>query len=498
MPGPVPFHAPDRSYIDLLPEPALITAGPWVAGGADILHVNDRFCALTGYAAAELEGRNTRLLHGPRSDMAPPRPGQAAALAPEGGGEGWLYQKNGAEFYARWNHRPLTAAPDGPLLVVYHDQTELWRQREALLRSEKLDTVGLLAGGMAHDFNNLLSIINGYCEILGPKIADQTGPARDLREIHRAGLKASAIARQILQFSRRESTEPQVINFNTLTREISEIIRRVCGESIAVELRLASDLGNARINATRFQQVLLNLVFNARDAMPNGGRLTLRTRNQTLAADNPSGLSAGDYVAMEVSDQGTGIPPDVLRRIFEPFYTTKPHGTGLGLPFAQRLLRLARGDLVVESTVGRGTTFTLWLPETAEPEELSITVLSTLPVTQGSESVLVIEQEDALRKMITGILAIDGYAVSDAASAEDAERLGGSPQLIIADTASPEGRRILQLFRAKNPALLLISTANEPPPWPDRSGRSLAHLTKPFVLSCLIQEVRRLLDSQNR
>lgn len=500
MSGPVQPHAPDRSFIDLLPEPALITAGRWIAGGADILFVNDRFCALTGYAAAELEGRNTRLLHGPRSDMAPPRPGPPAASGGtgEGGAEGWLYQKSGAEFYARWNHRPLTAGPDGPLLVVYHDQTELWRQREALLRSEKLDTVGLLAGGMAHDFNNLLSIINGYCEILGPKIAGQAGPAKDLREIHRAGLKASAIARQILEFSRRERTEPQVINFNTLTREISEIIRRACGDGITVELRLASDLGNARINATRFQQVLLNLVFNARDAMPDGGRLTLRTRNQGLAPDNPAGLPAGDYVAMEVSDEGAGIAPAALGRIFEPFYTTKSHGTGLGLPFARRIVHQARGHLAVESTPGRGTKFTLWLPETAEPEELSLTVLSTLPVTQGTETVLVIEQEETLRKMITGILALDGYTVADAASAEDAERLGGSPQLVIADTASPEGRRILQHFHVTNPALLLVSTANEPPPWADRSGRSLAHLSKPFALSSLLQEVRRLLDSQSR
>ena len=142
-------------------------------------------------------------------------------------------------------------------VVIYQDCSEMWRQREALIHSQKIGTVGLLAGGMAHDFNNLLSIINGYCEIMGPKLGTHVA-RKDLNEIHRAGLKASAIARQILEFSRRHDTEASVVNFNTLIREVADIIRRVCGDGIEVQLRLASDLGNARINPVHFQQVLLN------------------------------------------------------------------------------------------------------------------------------------------------------------------------------------------------------------------------------------------------
>lgn len=486
----------DRAWLDALPEPALLTAGGWTGGGAEILHANDRFCALTGYTAAELAGRNTRLLHGPRTDVTLLRLGRpAGAAAPEGGAEGWLYQKDGTEFYAQWNYRPCTADPAGPLVVIYHDHTEFWRQREALLRSQKLDTLGLLASGVAHDFNNLLSIINGYCEILGPKIAGQAAAEKDLREIHRAGLKAAAISRQILEFSRRQESETVVINYNTLIREISEILRRVCGEEITLELRLASDLGNARINPTHFHQVLLNLCFNARDAMPRGGRLTIRTRNHPGAAgtDKP-----GPYVAVEVADEGAGIAPADLARLFEPFYTTKPHGTGLGLAIAQRIVRQAHGHLAVESTVGRGTRFTLLLPETAEPEQVSTTVLSTLPATQGTESLLVIEQEEALRKMITGILGLDGYAVTEAASVEDAGRQPGRPQLIIADTATAAGQRQLERFLSANPALLLVSTAATPPAWAGRAGGGFVHLPKPFALSSLLQEVRRLLDAKTK
>ncbi|WP_169829277.1 ATP-binding protein [Lacunisphaera limnophila] len=488
--------------IDVLPEPALITAGSWEAGGVDILHVNDRFCALTGYTAAELEGRNTRLLHGPRTDAALLRQARAAgASAREGSGEGWLYQKAGTEFFAQWNYRPLTPAAAGPLVVVYHDHSEFWRQREALLQSQKLDTIGLLASGVAHDFNNLLSIINGYCEIMEPKIAGTPAAAKDLREIHRAGLKAAAIARQILEFSRRPEAETIVINYNTLIREISEIIRRVGGEEITLELRLASDLGNARINPTHFQQVLLNLCFNARDAMPQGGKLTIRTRNHTVpprAGGRDSVLEPGAYVVLEVADQGIGMEPPVLARIFEPFYTTKPHGTGLGLPIAQRIVRQAQGQLAVESAPGRGTRFTLYLPETAEPEQVSTTVLSSLPATQGTEAVLIIEHEEALRKMIAGILGLDGYTVTEAANVDEAERIAISPQLVIADTATGPGQQWLQRLRAANPALLLVSTAAEPPAWPDRTGRTLLHLPKPFALSSLLQEVRRLLDAKGK
>lgn len=492
MAGRTASPAPDFTLIAVLPVAAVVTADDWDKGGATILFANREFCELTGYRAADLTGRNTRLLHGPRTNVARLRQGGLSRDARgQGQGEGWLSRKDGKEFYARWRFGPLVAG--GPLVFIYHDHTELWRQREALLRSQKLSTVGLLAGGMAHDFNNLLSIINGYCEILAPKLAPEAAAARkDLNEIHRAGLKASAIARQILEFNRRQGHDAGVVNFNTLIREIAEIIRRVCGENIEVQLRLASDLGNARINPVHFQQVLLNLCFNARDAMPRGGQLMLRTFNR------PAEAGGHGQVALEVTDTGTGISPTLRKRIFEPFYTTKAEGTGLGLPTAQGLIVQAGGRLAMRSEPGRGTTFEVFLPETAEPEDTGAMALGVLPATRGTETVLLVESDEGLRKMIAGILAIDGYSVSAAASVEEAARLTVRPQLVIADTSARKGLASLKQLAAADPRLRLISTAPEKPALPVLASARGAHLPKPFALSALLTRVRALLDAPER
>jgi nitrogen-specific signal transduction histidine kinase/CheY-like chemotaxis protein len=384
--------------------------------------------------------------------------------------------------------------------VVFHDYTEFWRQREALLRSQKLDTVGLLASGVAHDFNNLLSIINGSCEILAPKVAGQPEVAKELKEIHRAGLKASAVARQILEFSRRQATDPTVVNFNTLIREITEIIRRICGDTIELELRLASDLGNARISPTHFQQVLLNLCFNARDAMPGGGRLVVRTFNQTIKPSRASRstLPAGDYVAMEVADQGTGISPAVLKRIFEPFYTTKSRGTGLGLAMAHGIIQQARGRIAVRSTSPKGTVFEVCLPETAEPEQPTLATLGELAATAGTEPILLIEPDATLRRMIAGILAGDGYAVTDVATPREATQTQTRPQLVIADAKPAAIRMWLGELRRNHPALRLINVGESPTNPPGFSRGAVAHMPKPFVLSGLLQQIRRLLDAAEK
>jgi PAS domain S-box-containing protein len=482
MAGKRPPKPADQALVAILPVPAVLTSDAWHQGGATILFANKEFCALTGYKAADLVGRNTRLLHGPRTDVSLIRQSRPSV----GHGEGWLYRKDGVEFYAHWKHRPVEGAAGG-LVVVYQDCTENWRQREALLQSQKLSTVGLLASGVAHDFNNLLSVINGYCEIAEPKVAAVPAARKDLREIHRAGLKASAIARQILEFSRRRETEAGVINFNTLIREIADIIRRVCGDNIEVELRLASDLGNARINPVHFQQVLLNLCFNARDAMPGGGRLTLRTFNHAVGA--------GYHAAMAVTDTGVGIAAALHEKIFEPFYTTKAHGTGLGLPTAHGLIRQAGGRFAVESAPDRGTTFSVFLPETAEPESASITALGVLPSTQGTEAVVVVEQDEGLRKMISGILVIDGYSVIEAPTIE---ALGGrsiAPQLMIADTGTKPGVDSLRQLLAANAGLRVLSTAAEMPVLPGLAAANGAHLPKPFALSSLLTKVRAMLDA---
>ena len=496
-----PPAAPLTAIADL-PGPALITGSRWEKGGVGIIFANEAFCRLTGYSARELAGKNTRILHGAKTDLTllqhgrhPARPGHDAA------GEGWLHRKDGTPFFARWDFRPLTAErPAGRLVALYQEQSELRHLREALLQSQKLATVGLLAGGVAHDFNNLITIINGYCEIMNAKIARVPEARKELDEMHRAGLKASTIARQILEFSRRQKAEIKVVNFNTLIREISEILRRVAGDTVRLELRLASDLGNARIDPTQFQQVLLNLCFNAREAMPAGGKLLIRTCNHEVPATGGAAeLAPGYYAVLQVSDTGQGIAPGLLDSIFEPFFTTKPQGTGLGLATVHGIIRQHSGHIAVQSTPGAGTTFEVFLPETSEPEQAAPGGLPSLPATRGSETILLVEEDVVLRKMIAGILATDGYRVTDFATAEEASAAPGlrPPQLVVAQCDGKAAAALLRKLQARNHGLRLISISAQPP-GPRQVGisaRATVHLPKPFALSTLVVSVRTLLDA---
>lgn len=481
---------------------AVITRDQWQGGGVEILLANGKFAELTGYAATTLPGRNTRLLHGPRTDLL------ALGTSPGGrsaAGEGWLYRKDGSEFYGAWNFSTImfNGQPGGCMLAFYRDISEIRHLRAALLQSQRLDTVGLLAGGVAHDFNNLLSIINGYCEILTAKLAGMPVVRKDLLEIHRAGLKASGLARQILEFSRRQETEVKVVNFNTLIREVAEIIRRVAGEEIAVELRLASGLGNTRIDPTHFHRVLLNLCFNAREAMPRGGRLTIRTWNHRVAgpADRrvPE-MADGDYAVLQVADSGHGMEPDTLKKIFEPYFTTKHQGTGLGLPTVLGIIRENRGHITARSTRGTGATLEIYLPETAEAEQTSVMQLDTLPSVRGSETLLIVEEDEVLRKMIAGILATDGYAVTGAptpAAAATFVAQGLRPDLVLIQSCDKEGGELVRRLHAANAKIRLICTSAQALPVSLHGVPPTAtiHLPKPFALSTLVRGVRHLLDT---
>ena len=506
--GPAPLPpaiAELAATLGVFHEAAVITRDRWEGGGVELLLANEKFAELTGYPAATLPGQNTRLLHGPRTDLLAPGAAMAGRLAL---GEGWLYRKDGSEFYAGWSFSPLLirGAPSGCLVGLYRDLTETRRLREALVLSQKLTTVGLLAGGVTHDFNNLLSVINGYCEILATKLAAVPAAQKDLQEIHRAGLKASALTRQILEFSRRREREVKVVNFNTLIREIAEIIRRMAGEEIVVELRLASDLGNVRIDPTQFQQVLLNLCINARDAMVRGGKLTIRTFNHRVlgpADRRAPEMTDGPYAAMQVNDTGPGVPAAEQRSIFEPFFTTKPQGTGLGLSTALSIVHENNGHLLVRSVPG-DTNFELFLPEPAEPEQISVTKLGTLPAMRGTEKVLIIEADEVLRKMIAGILATDGYRVTSAASPEEAAallaRTGLQPELLLAPGGTKAGAALVRRIHAASPRLRVISTSAAPPTalLPDFPAGTLVHLPKPFALSTLLLKARGLLDMAAR
>ncbi len=497
--APVPPSVPASAALTLLealPEAALITRDKWEGAGVEILAANAKFAALTGYASPALVGQNTRLLHGPKTEIMTPRSGGVATerlLA----GEGWLHRADGSPFFAGWDFSPLSP---GLLVAIFRDLSEMRRLQEAMFHSQRLDTVGHLAGGVAHDFNNLLSIINGYCEIMSTKLVDTPAAQKDLEEIHRAGQKAARLARQILEFSRRQETEARVVNPNTLIREVADILRRAVGEAVKLELRLASDLGNTRIDPTQFQQVLLNLCFNARDAMPQGGKLTVRTANHEQKTAAP-GLRAGSYVMLQVSDTGRGMDEATLARVWEPFFTTKPHGTGLGLALAFAVVRSCDGRISVRSKPDAGTTFEVLLPETAEPEQVYSTVIPALPGTKGSELLWVVEEDEVLRKMVSGILTVDGYRVvefSHLAEAITAARREPAPQLLLLDAHAAEVAKLIRALQTRAPALKLLAVSADSPAsaLPQFPPRAFAHLPKPFALSTLLRSVRGLLDAR--
>ncbi len=480
------------------------------AGGLEILFANAVFCAMTGYPESALRGRRHGLLHGEKTDVAKivswqrtARPGQSFA------GEGYLRRKDGGVLHAAWNFSLIPASRGRAVHVVatYRDTTEKRRLQEALLHAQRLDAVGRLAGGVAHDFNNLLSVINGYCQIMASQVADQPPLLKGIDVIHRAGQKAAALTRQLLAFGRREPLKARVINLNRLVHGNADILSRMLGESGRLKLALARNIGQVRTNPVQFQQVLLNLVLNARDALRANGQVVIRTARRNVRSGlnrRATDAAPGRYVCLSVSDNGIGMDAETQRQLFEPFFTTKPEGegTGLGLSLVYGVVEQSGGFITVKSELGAGSTFEILLPETNEPAEPPerTAAIAPLPSTRGHESVLLIEKDDLLRKMVAGILTADGYHVaatrSPAAARREARHLPKPAQLLIA-SLTREGEKLARALQAAEPNLrILCTTGRERAPalgWLKR--RRCAYLPKPYALSELLKRARALLDA---
>src|SRR5688572_8553996 len=308
--------------------------GVFIAGracgrkGLKILFVNDSFCLMTGRAATELIGQPHGCLHADPTEIVRLRrwlrsasPGRPLI------GDGFLVRGDGANISVAWSFDPLVDRRGSLTHVVatYRDQTEKRRLQEALVHAQRLDAVGRLAGGVANDFNNLLSVINGYCEMLAAHVAANPQALREVAEIHHAGRKAAALTQQLLAFSRRQPLNARVINLNTLVHENAAILQRLLGTAGQLELDLADAIPNVRTDPAQFQQVLLNLVINARDALRDDGRIVVSTSVRALkAGQNRRGpdIPPGHYVALTIADNGTGMDADTQQHLFEPFFTT--------------------------------------------------------------------------------------------------------------------------------------------------------------------------------
>lgn len=475
--------------------------------GLKILFVNDSFCAMTGRAAADLIGRPHGLLHVDAAEVArlrrwlrQARPGQPLT------GDGLLLRGDGSTVSTAWSFDPLFDAQGklSHIVATYRDQTEKRRLQEALVHAQRLDAVGRLAGGVAHDFNNLLSVINGYCEILAAHVAANPQAMREVAEIHHAGRKAAALTQQLLAFSRRQPLNSRVINLNTLILENAEILQRLLGEAGELRLDLSQELPNVRTDPTQFQQVILNLILNARDALRDDGYIRVSTALREISpgeSRRPADIPPGRYVSLTVVDNGTGMDAETQKHLFEPFFTTKPEGkgTGLGLALVYGVVQQSGGYIAVRSELLVGSTFEVVLPLAHEPVEAAPPVVAPLPSMRGSENVLLVEEDDVVRKMVAGILTSDGYRVTARKTISDAAResLPSRPYQLFIGSLVGEGGKFARRLAGESPGLRVLCTSQHdfkaPVAWiaPERQ----AIIQKPYALSELMRAARTLLDT---
>ena len=400
------------------------------------------------------------------------------------------------------------------VLVMLTEVTERLQLEEQLLQAQKMEAIGRLAGGVAHDFNNLLTPILGYSDLI-LKTLDAGDPRRlDVEEVCRAARSAGALTRQLLTFSRKQVTDPKVLNLNGVLEDINNILQRSIGEDVDVVHALDPELGQLRADRNQIEQVVMNIGVNARDAMPHGGVLTLSTANRTLAEAGHASrrqMPPGDYVVLSITDTGTGMTPEVLAHLFEPFYTTKEfgRGTGLGLSTVYGIVKECGGYITVDSVLKEGTTFTLYFPRVRA--DADVLAQPDAPrggeLPRGSETLLVVEDNDGLRRLAERVLTDLGYAVLGAPNAETALRLSDERQqpidLLLTDIVMPgaDGILLSQRLAVRRPdTRVLFMSGYSGRDLADRhtqmNGRTL--LQKPFTPEALARAVRDAIDRQER
>ena len=373
--------------------------------------------------------------------------------------------------------------------------------------AQKLEAIGRLAGGIAHDFNNLLTVVNGCAELLLGSVPEDDPRRKLIEDVVTAGERGAALTRQLLTFSRQQPVRAVPLVINDVVAGTTRMLTRLLGADVAVELRLAPDVPCAGVDPGQFEQVVVNLAVNARDAMPTGGRLTIATADVDFAGrdDLPPDARPECYVRVAVSDTGTGMSPDVLAHLFEPFFTTKPvgRGTGLGLATVHGIVRQAEGFVTVESEVGVGTTVRVFLP--AVPREEIVPEPDPVPAPDpgGTETVLVVEDDDAVRALTCAVLERKGYVVIPAASAADAldlcDERTALPDLVVTDLIMPgmTGRELAEELAQRDPAVKLIYLSGYSPDSAAFHGLErdrAAFLQKPFTADALTRLVRGTLD----
>jgi PAS domain S-box-containing protein len=391
------------------------------------------------------------------------------------------------------------------------DESERTLLQDQLQQAMKMEAMGRLAGGVAHDFNNLLTTIMGNIDLARSLTGDPDGLAQSLEEINRAAESASALTRQLLAFSRRQIIEPQPLDLNGLVSRMELMLKRIIGEDVSLRTELAPGLGTIRADAGQLEQVLVNLAVNARDAMPGGGRLLIRTANAELdpeACRSRSGLRPGPHVELTVSDTGHGMSDEVKRHLFEPFFTTKPQGrgTGLGLATIYGIVKQSGGDMEVSSAVGRGAAFRMLLPRVTAEAAAPPAPAAERTLT-GSETILLVEDEEGVRNLAIALLARLGYRVLPASGGAEALQTAAEHsariELLLTDVVMPglNGRQLADRLVTIHPEMKVLYTSG----YTEDSdvlrgvvGAQLHFIAKPYTPRALAAKIREVLESAAR
>jgi PAS domain S-box-containing protein len=476
-----------------------------------ITYVNPAFEQVSGYSQTEVIGRNPHILKSGKQDTAFYRQLWKTIRS----GQVWHgrltnKKKNGSLFVEEATITPVRNEIGTIVnyVAIKRDVTRELELQEQFYQMQKMEAVGLLAGGIAHDFNNILLVINGFAEMIKNQLPPDDPVQQMAGKILDGGKRAASLTRQLLAFSRKQVAESRVFDLNSVVQGMEKMLSRLIGEHIQVQTHLAPQLWSVKADPNQIEQVIVNLVVNARDAMPAGGRLIIETANVILEEENifsHSEIQPGEYVMLTVSDTGVGLSQEVKIRIFEPFFTTKEvgKGTGLGLATAYGIVKQGGGYIWVYSEEGQGTTFKIYLPRVIEKGVTHLNDKQTGKLPQGTEVIILAEDEPAVRELATRILREQGYTVLEAANGYEAlhiwQERSKEVQLLVTDMSMPEmsGKELAEKLRQTQPGLKIIflsGHSDEMIAHLDAMGPDITFLQKPFNAVTLLDNVRKALD----
>jgi two-component system, cell cycle sensor histidine kinase and response regulator CckA len=478
-----------------------------------IIFVNAAFEKITGYSQAEALGKNCLFLQGPESDpLAVQRIRKTMEAKQSCNVELINYRKDGKSFWANLAFSPVRDS-HGEVTNFVGVQTDITERKilECQLdQAQKMEVVGRLAGGIAHDFNNLLTAILGYSHVLLSSLDPKDLNRAPVEEIKKAGERAASLTQQLLAFSRRQILQPRLLDPNRIVLDVQKMLQRLIGEDIELISRPGSDIGRIKVDPSQFEQVILNLAVNARDAMPSGGKLFLETANVDMNETQVQpyrGLKPGSYVVLTVRDTGCGMDEQTRARVFEPFFTTKEigKGTGLGLSTVYGIVKQSDGYIAVESQINKGSTFRVYLPRAEAKPTTGATPALLSSDKRGEETVLLVEDEDSVRSLVCQVLKMSGYKVLEANNGADALDFSrqhiGKIDLLLTDMIMPQvgGRQLAEIMVIDRPGIKVIFMSGYVRPELDEllvPESTFSFLQKPFRPDALKQLVRQVLDKQ--